>query len=83
MQRIPAITLILLEKLRVNLPEYFITCQEMQDVEVPNFPMCCYVPFYLDFNKVKALRNFWISTYKLTQFREFQFGRYIYFKQVQ
>jgi hypothetical protein len=39
MQRISAITLILLEKLRVNSPEHSFICQEMQGVKVPNFPM--------------------------------------------
>ena len=39
MQRFSAIALIVLEKLRVHLTEYFIICQVMQGVEVPTFPV--------------------------------------------
>lgn len=39
MHRKSAIILIAHEKLRVHLPEYFLINQEMQSVEVPNFPM--------------------------------------------
>jgi hypothetical protein len=39
MQNIYFITRTEHEKLHVDLPEYFIICQEMQGVEVSNFPM--------------------------------------------